>query len=281
MNVGFIGLGKIGKAIAGRLIEKGTPLTIYNRTASKAEGLDATVAATPAAACAGKVIFLCLFDSAAVEDVLTGDDGLLQLDLSGKIIVDLTTNHFEDAEGFADTISALGASYVEAPVIGSVIPAAKGALTVLVSGDEAAYEKVLSYLQIIGNTIFYLGEPGLASRMKLVNNMVLGSFMAAIAEGLSLGVSAGFTPETVLQVLEAGAGQSLVLTAKKTKLLENDFSPHFSVGAIFKNLHYMQDLAKQMGRPAFTCSTAKELFAMAIKQGLEDEDFSAVYEALK
>ena len=281
MNVGFIGLGNIGKAIAGRLIEKGIPLTVYNRTASKTEGLDAAVAATPAAACAGEVIFLCLFDSAAVEEILTGDDGLLQLDLSGKTIVDLTTNHFEDAEGFADTISALGASYVEAPVIGSVIPAAKGALTVLVSGDEAAYEKVLSYLQIIGSTIFYLGEPGMASRMKLVNNMVLGSFMAAIAEGLSLGVAAGFTPETVLQLLEAGAGNSMVLSAKKAKLLENDFSPHFSVGAIFKDLHYMQDLAKQMGRPAFTGSTAKELFAMAIKQGLEDEDFSAVYEALK
>lgn len=281
MNVGFIGLGNIGKAIAKRLLEKGIPLTVYNRTGSKAEGLDATIAATPTAACGGEVVFLCLFDSVAVEEVLTGDDGLLELDLSGKIIVDLTTNHFDDAEGFADTITALGGSYLEAPVIGSVVPASKGSLTVLVSGEEETYEKVLPYLQIIGSTIFFLGEPGLASRMKLVNNMVLGSFMTALAEGLSLGVSAGFTPETVLQVLEAGAGQSLVLTAKKAKLLENDFSPHFSVGAIYKDLHYMQDLARHMGRPMFTGSTAKELFAMAVKQGLEDEDFSAVYEALK
>lgn len=281
MKAGFIGLGNIGKAIAGRLIEKGVDLTVYNRTLEKAAGLSAAIAEPPALVGENDTIFLCLFDSDAVEEVLTGDGGLMEADLAGKVIVDLTTNHFSEAENFHDLVSNLGGSYLEAPVVGSVIPASSGLLTVLVSGDEDVFSDTLPFLEMIGKNIFYLGDPGLASRMKLINNLVLGSFMAVLAEALTFGEAAGFDKGKVMEVLEAGAGSSMVLNAKKAKLLEEDFSPHFSVSAIFKDLHYLQDLAHHLGKPLFTGSVTKELFAMAVARGLEDRDFSAVYEALR
>ncbi len=281
MRAGFAGLGNLGKAVAGRLIDAEVNLTVWNRTPGKAAGLRAQQADTPAELTGLDVIFLCLFDSEAVEEVLTGEGGLLEGDLSGKVIVDLSTNHFLEAEGFHDLVAGLGGSYLEAPVVGSIVPASKGLLTILVSGDRDIFQNILPLLEILGKNIFYLGEPGLASRMKLVNNLVLGSFMAALAEALSLGIAAGLDKERVLEVLEAGAGNSMVLTAKKGKLLDEDFSPHFAVSAIFKDLHYTQDLARYLGRPLFTGSIAKELFGMGVARGFENEDFCSVFKVLK
>jgi 3-hydroxyisobutyrate dehydrogenase len=281
MKAGFIGLGKIGKPIARHLIDAGVELTVYNRTTEKAAGLSAAIAESPAQVCENDTVFLCLFDSDAVEEVFTGDGGLLEADLSGKVIVDLTTNHFSEAENFHDRVAVLGGSYLETPVIGSVVPASSGQLTILVSGGEDTFNMTLPFLKIVGKKIFYLGEPGLASRMKLINNMVLGSFMTALAEALAFGEIAGFEKNRVLEILESGAGSSMLLNAKREKLLEEDFSPHFSVSAILKDLHYVQDLARQLGRPLFTGTMAEELFAAAVSKGMGDRDLSAVYEVLK
>lgn len=141
-------------------------------------------------------------------------------------------------------IKAKGGRYVEAPVLGSTVPASLGNLTVLVSEIQSGYEEALPYLQLIGKNIFYLGSPGWATKMKLVNNLLLGNFMASIAEALVFGEEIGLEKEKVLDILAAGAGNSGVLNAKREKLLQEDFSAQFSSALIYKDLHYMQDLAK-------------------------------------
>jgi 3-hydroxyisobutyrate dehydrogenase len=282
LKAGFIGLGHLGRAMAERLLKEGVELTVWNRTKKKAEGLGADSAESPAALSArADVLFLNLFDSAAVRSVMEGKGGLLEGDLKGKTIIDTTTNHFTDVVSFHETFRENGAYYLESPVLGSVVPASRGALTVLVSGQREAFDRALPYLEKIGGHIYFLGAPALATKMKLINNLVLGAFMASIAEALAFGEKAGMDREQVLDILKAGAGNSVVLDAKRDKLLTEDFSTHFSAALMYKDLHYMQDLARQMRWPLFTGSTVKELFAMTFPRGLDSLDFSAVYSALK
>lgn len=166
-------------------------------------------------------------------------------------------------------------------MLGSVIPASQGALTVLASGEKDAYEKALPYLQKIGKNIFYLEKPTLSTKMKLVNNLILGTFMATIAEALAFGEAAGVEKSEVLDVLAAGAGSSGVLNAKRDKLAKEDFSPQFQSALIYKDLHYLVDLAFDLKRPLFTGSVVKELYGMTFSRGEEKLDFSALCKILK
>jgi len=282
MHLGFIGLGHLGKAIAGRLLDCGHTLTVWNRSAGKAEGLRATVAASPAEVVRqADIVFICLFDSAAVRAVLTQDQGLLAADLKGKIVVDHTTNHFREVLAIHDLCAQAGAIYLEAPVLGSVVPASQGALTVLVSGKEEGFNRARPVLENVGKHLFHLAEAGLATKMKLINNLALGSFMATLAEAVAFAEGVGIGKETVLDILNVGGGQSLVLNAKKAKLLAEDFSPHFSNALIYKDLHCLQDLAYESRRPLFTGAVTKELFGRAIAEGMSELDFASVYALFK
>lgn len=282
MEVGFIGLGNLGRAIASRLIDCGYNLIVWNRTLSKCEGLGAqTTKSISEVVISVDVVFLCLFDSSAVRSVLTGKDGLLAGNVKDKVIVDITTNHYREVLDFYGICKDAGATYMECPVLGSVVPARNGSLTVLVSGEEAGYERIRSILQCIGKHIFYLKEPSLATKMKLINNLTLGSFMATIAEAVCLGEEVGIEKKTVLDILSVGGGDSLVLNAKKEKLLNEDFSTHFSSALIYKDLHFLQDLAYELKKSLFTGSVVKELFAKTFDAGISNQDFSAIYKLLK
>jgi 3-hydroxyisobutyrate dehydrogenase len=282
MKTGFIGLGHLGKAMAKRLISEGTDLIVWNRTKEKAAELEVEVADTPASLIArADIVFLNLFDSDAVMSVLTGKSGLLEGGCKDKIIIDTTTNHFEKVLHFHKLLKDCGGHYLETPVLGSVLPASQGALTVLVSGARDIYERTRPLLEIIGKNIFYLERPALAIKTKLINNLVLGAFMAALSEAIAFGEKAGLEKATVIDILSAGAGSSLVLNAKKEKLLREDFSTHFSSALIYKDLHYLQDLARSMNVPLFTGSVTKELYGMTFAKGIADLDLSAVYKIMK
>lgn len=281
-KTGFIGLGHLGEAMAKRLISEGVDLVVWNRTVQKGKDLGVELAASPAGvADRADIVFLNLFDSTAVRQVLTGPGGLLEGDVAGKLIVDTTTNHFLDVLGFHDVCSAKGCAYIEAPVLGSVIPASRGNLTILVSGEAGAFEKAEPYLRKLGANIFFLGEKGLANRMKLVNNLVLGTFMAVIAEATALGERSGIERGTVLDILAAGAGNSGVMNAKKERILNEDFTTHFSAALIYKDLHYLQDLARTLRVPLFTGAATKEIFALTFRENKDPLDMSVVYEVIK
>jgi 3-hydroxyisobutyrate dehydrogenase len=282
MHLGFIGFGHLGTAIAGRLLACNHTITAWNRTPRRLENLSVATVDSPAAvAKAVDLVFLCLFDSAAVDAVLNHDGGLLSGNVNGKVIVDLSTNHFDAVTAFYKNCRDAGAIYLESPVLGSVIPAAKGALTVLVSGDKGGYEQALRVLENIGQPVFYLKEETLATKMKLINNLALGNFMATLAEALSFGEEVGIAKKTVLDILANGGGQSLVLNAKSAKLQAEDWSTHFSSALIYKDLHCLQDLAYRLQKPLFTGAVAKELFGKTMNEGFGQEDFSAVYKLFK
>lgn len=282
MSVGFIGLGNLGTAIAKRVSEMGEEVRVWNRTREKAHKLGLESLFSPKELVKNcDIIVICLFDSNGVRDVLTQENGLLSADLQGKTIIDLTTNHFKDVVAFHKMVKENGGNYLESPVFGSVVPASKGEVTIVVSGEESVFHASKPLLEKFGKSIFFLGAPGLASKMKLINNLCLGSFMATIAESTALGEACGIDKKDILDILGVGGGKSLVLAAKTQKLIDEDFSPHFSNAAINKDLHCLQDLAYSMNRPLYTGSIVKELFSKMKMMGKGDEDFCSIYQLFK
>ena len=148
-------------------------------------------------------------------------------------------------------------------------------------GDEEAFLKVKSIMEKLCSNIFYVGKAGDASRIKLINNIVLGGFMDLLAEAVAIGERFGFPKDLIIDILSKGAGKSAILDVKKDKLLSEDFSTHFSVDLIYKDLHYAQDMLKEKNLFSFTLSAIKESYGLARNKGLGSLDFSAIYRVFK
>lgn len=282
MAIGFIGLGNLGTAITTRLSQLGETLVVYNRNIEKIKDLGYEIVSSPKEILQKcDVIFLCLFDSEAVKQILLGDNGLLCEELKGKTIIDLTTNHYEDVLEFHKLVNDFGGNYLENPVFGSVAPALKGELTVVSSGKIEVLEAVKPILEKIAKEIFHLPVPSGATKMKLINNLCLGSFMATLAECTALAESCEIPKAKALEILGVGGGQSLVLKAKTQKLIDEDFSAHFSNNAINKDLHLLQDLAYNLQQPLYSACLPKELFSKMKMMGKGEEDFSSIYQLFK
>jgi len=282
MAIGFIGLGNLGQAIAKRLTDVGEELTIYNRTRAKVEDLGYKIVNSPKELIEKcDTVFMCLFESSAVKNIFEMENGLLSANLEGKTIIDLTTNHFEEVLNFHKQIDEKGGEYLESPIFGSVAPALQGLVTIVTSGKKETYESCRPLLEKIGKEIFYLKDEGQASKMKLINNLCLGSFMATLAECTALGEACDIEKAKLLEILGVGGGQSLVLKAKTQKLIEEDFSAHFSNNAIYKDLHTLQDLAYSKNQPLYTATVPKELFGKMKKDGKGEEDFCSIYQLFK
>ena len=282
MKIGFIGLGNLGQAICTRLASQNIELTIYNRNKEKIKDLPYEKVNTPKELLINcDVIFLCLFDSLAVKQILTTDNGLLCEELKGKTIIDLTTNHYEDVLEFHKLVNDFNGNYLENPVFGSVAPALKGELTVVSSGKTEVFEVVKPILEKIAKEIFHLPTPSSATKMKLINNLCLGSFMATLAECTALAENCEIPKAKALEILGVGGGQSLVLKAKTQKLIDEDFSAHFSNNAINKDLHLLQDLAYNLKLPLYSAAIPKELFSKMKMMGKGEEDFSSIYQLFK
>jgi 3-hydroxyisobutyrate dehydrogenase len=281
MKAGFIGLGTLGRAMARRLIVEGVDLTVWNRTEEKALVLGVQTAQTPVELLASNdILFLSLFDSSAVEAVLFGRDGLLEGELRGKVIVDMTTNHYDAVPRFYQALAEREGYYLECPVLGSVVPAEQGNLTLLIGGQKEAIDRIVPYVEKLARYIFYFDKEGLANKMKLINNFVLGTFMATIAQAVAYGEAAGLPRSQVLDILAAGAGNSGVLNAKKEKLTREDWGTHFSVGLIHKDLRYLRDLVNAAHAPDALLGAVQDLFGRSMER-YADCDFSAVYNIAK
>ena len=282
MKIGFIGLGSLGRAIATRLVSQGHELLVWNRTASKAAGLSATLAKSPSeVASEVHVVFLCLFDSPAVESVLSGPGGICSIDPSGKIICDITTNHFAKVSEFHKLIADKGGQYLETPVLGSVAPALSGNLVALISGGEQAYASVRPVIEQMSSKQFYFPQIGAATKMKLINNVLLGAFMTSIAEATVLAETSGIAKEKALEILSAGAGNSAVMNAKRDAILAENFAPTFAAATIHKDLTYLHELAVHLDVSDAMASAAREAFGEAIKRGLGGQDLAVVYKSLQ
>ncbi|NPA52879.1 MAG: NAD(P)-dependent oxidoreductase [Aquificae bacterium] len=281
VKIGWIGLGHMGLPMATNLYKAGYDVKVWNRSLGKAiesglpyvESLEDLLEDRD-------VIITMLFDSSSVEEVYQKiiNSGK---SIKGKVFIDMTTIYPETAKRIAEMLIKEGAEFLEAPVIGSVIPAEKGLLTIVVSGDKEIFERYYDIFSVLGKQIFYLGDYGMASTMKLVNNTVLGNFLSSLCEALVLAEKSGISRKMALSVLANGAGKSMILDAKMEKLLNEDYQTHFSVNLIHKDLSYAVDLAQEVKVPIVITSTSHQLYNGARAYNLGDLDFSAVLEVYK
>ena len=280
-TVGIAGLGRMGYPIAANILQSGFPTLVWNRSGDKAAGLlerGAMWAETPSAmAQTADIVLTSLADPVAVESVYFGPDGLLDRARSGTILVDLSTGSPSLARRIAAAARERGATFLDAPVAGSIKAATDGQLGIMVGGDRAAFERCGAVFSAIGKAAYYLGENGSGATMKLVSNAILATIVQALAEGVALGEKAGLDPADIFTVLGASSAAAPVVAAKAATVTERAYLPAaFTLALMQKDLWLVLSLANELQVPMPATSIAHDMVLAANATGKSGFDFSAV-----
>ncbi len=277
-KLGFIGVGNMGMPMAQRLIVAGYNLVIYDINPAKITALGATAAASPkAVADAAEIVLLSLPVPAAVRDVVAG----LAEGTRAKIVVDLSTTGRDTIVELSSLLSTRGITLVDAPVSGGVTGAAKGTLAVMVAGPEAACAQVKPILDVIGR-VFLVGDTaGQGQVMKVLNNQLSATAMAATAEVMIVGVKAGLDARTMLDVLNASSGRNTATTDKFPRaVVDRSFNFGFRAVLLAKDVKLCRALAESLHMP-FSIGTAVEAVWAHAAEQLGDGDFTRIVEVLE
>jgi 3-hydroxyisobutyrate dehydrogenase len=281
-RLAFLGLGRMGAPMAGRLSHAGHELVVWSRTPAHAEALAdrAEVATSPADAGAkAELAITMLADGGALEEVVLGRDGLGEGLGPGSLLIDMSTVGPSAARKVAEALEPRGVAFVDAPVAGSVGPAGEGTLAIMVGGEAAEVERARPLLAVLGDPerTWHLGPVGAGQAAKLMVNLVLGGVMAAVAEGFTLGRVLGLSPDDALDVLEGASVATQTVRSKRDKLRSGDFGgTGFRLGLMHKDLLLALDAAKAARASLPGTERVAELFAGAKGQSLADQDYAAV-----
>jgi 3-hydroxyisobutyrate dehydrogenase-like beta-hydroxyacid dehydrogenase len=277
--VGFIGLGLMGAPMAGRLLDQGFALAVYNRTPQKADSLrarGASVASNPKSlAESSGVICLMLADTHAVRSVMDGPAGLSAGLGPGKTVLNLGTVGREAAIALSTQVHGTGADYLDAPVLGSIQPAAAGELLIFAAGEAPAIERCGPILRALSRRIFHLGAVGQASSMKLVANMLLARYTEALAEVLVLAQGLRLDPQQVFEIIQASALASPMWEKGKALLLGPP-PLHFPMRHMTKDLRLLDEEVDRLGLALPCHETVLATFQEAVQAGLGDRDYSEI-----
>jgi 2-hydroxy-3-oxopropionate reductase len=277
-TVGFIGLGIMGKPMAENLIEAGYDVVAYNRTREKAEQLDgAAVAETPKeVAERSDVIITMLPDSPQVEEVIAGEDGVLDGIKKGALVVDMSTISPVVTEGLADKASERGASTLDAPVSGGDVGAIDGTLSIMVGGSEEDFERALPLFEVMGKTVTHVGPVGTGQVVKAANQIVVALTIEAVSEALVLGSKGGVPPEKILDVLGGGLAGNKVMEVKREKMLDHSFDPGFRVELHHKDLGIALAAGREYGVNLPVTAIVDQMLETLKMRGRGDQDHSAL-----
>lgn len=279
-RVAFLGLGLMGKAMAGRLLAAGYPVVVWNRTRAKADELLARGAVwseSPAAAAAhAEVLCSMVADDAALGAVVLGRQGALAGATEKTIHVDFSTVSPRASASLAKAYGERGAAFLHSPVLGSRQGAADGTLLLFVGGPRAAYDRVKEMLDCFGQRRWYFEEVTQATHMKLAANLLLVSLMGSLVHGLVFAAKAGLSATRLLEVVEASALNAPMLPRKGRTILAHDFEPNFFLAHMLKDIHLILDAAAALAVPLPMLAALRELYVAGQAQGLGEQDYSAV-----
>ncbi|HID85760.1 MAG TPA: NAD(P)-dependent oxidoreductase [Anaerolineae bacterium] len=281
MRVGLIGLGNMGRPMARNLLKAGFELTVHNRSRPPVEEMvragarGATSPREVAQHC--EVLLTSLPTPPVVEEVLLGEGGALAGAKPGDIFVDTSTIDPSTARRIAAATRERGVEFLDAPVSGGTTGAAAATLTVMVGGDEGAFERARPVLEAIGRNIHYLGPSGSGCIVKLCNQILVGINQAAVAEALVLGAKAGVDPEAMYEVLSTSLGTSAVLQrAAPNFILKGQFEPGFTIDLLYKDLQLATGLGKETGVRLLLTNLAQQVYEEARALGWGGKDVAAV-----
>jgi 3-hydroxyisobutyrate dehydrogenase-like beta-hydroxyacid dehydrogenase len=278
--VGLIGLGLMGKPMGMNLLKAGFSLTVWNRTASRADELvaaGAKLAPSPRELGANSEIVLSIVsDPAALEEVLWGQKGAMQGFQRGSIYVDSSTVSPTLARKVASACVERGVRFLDAPVTGGDWGAKKGELVFMVGGDAATLTEIEPVLRVLGKKWFQLGPNGAGQIVKLAMNLILALQVDALAEALALVTAAGLQGEKLVEVMQSSMARSGVLDIKSQNFLKGDYTPSFPLRLMHKDMRLALELAQQTHVELPATEAAFKTYSTVKEAAKEDLDYSAV-----
>jgi 2-hydroxy-3-oxopropionate reductase len=280
IKVGYIGLGLMGRSIAGNILKAGFPLVVHNRSRAAVDELTA-LGATPANSPAEvarqvDVVFTNLPDTPDVESVVLGADGILAGAHPGLIFVDNSTIKPAASRQLADQLYEKGVLSLDAPVSGGDIGARNATLTIMVGGLAEALDRVMPVFQAMGKTITHVGESGAGQIAKAANQIMVAAQMVAMGELLIFAQQAGADPAKVVEAIKAGAAQCWALDIKPPRLFAGNRSPGFKAYMQAKDLNIVMETAREFGIPLPGTAANTQLFNAMLQMGMGELDNSAV-----
>jgi len=284
-RVALMGLGVMGSGMAGQLLEHGFPLSVYNRTSSRAipfEQKGARVAKSPAdAAKDAEVVVSMVADDRASREVWLGKAGALDTASPGRVLVECSTLSLSWVRELGAAARERGCGFLDAPVTGTRPQAASGELLFLVGGDALTLEGARPVLRAMSRNIVHIGPQGSGALLKLINNYLCGVQAASLAEGVALIERSGLNRESALEILTNGAGGSPLIKALSARMTARTYDVNFTLDLMLKDLEYAGREASDQAIRLPTGSAAERLFRQAQERGWGQKDFSSVAEGLR
>jgi 2-hydroxy-3-oxopropionate reductase len=284
MNVGFIGLGTMGRPMAGRLLDRSHELFVHSRKPAPAELLDKGARdcrSSKEVAANSDVIILMVPDTPDVEAVLFGTDGVGAGLSAGKTVVDMSSISPIFTKEFARRINDLGCDYLDAPVSGGEIGAKQGTLTIMVGGTEAVFERVKPLFELMGTNITLVGGNGDGQTAKVANQIIVALTIEAVAEALLFASKAGADPAKVRKALMGGFASSRILEVHGERMINRTFNPGFRIELHQKDLNLALSGARSLKMSLPNTATCQELFSACAAHGGAGWDHSAMARALE
>ncbi len=286
-RIGFIGLGIMGKPMARNLLKAGYPLVVYNRSRSAMDELaadGAAIAASPKAiAQQVDVVISCVSDSPDVDAIALGSNGIIEGAKPGLLYVDMSTIAPATARKVYAALKEKGVDALDAPVSGGDIGAQQGTLSIMVGGDEPAFQRALPILQAMGKNIVYIGEAGAGQVTKACNQIVVALTVQAVAEALTLAKKSGVDVARVREALLGGFAQSRVLEVHGQRILDGNFQPGFKLNLHRKDMNIVLQTGRELNLPLFGSAQVTSMMdsLLALGKGeLDNAALATLYELL-
>lgn len=279
--VGFIGLGVMGKSMAGHILNGGYPLYVYTRTKEKAaELLDkgAIWAATPKEiAHQAKYVFTIIGTPNDVEEVYLGENGLITNGKENTYFIDMTTSSPTLAQRLYEEGKKKGIHVLDAPVSGGDIGAKEARLAIMVGGDQKDFDTVLPLFQLMGKNIAYFGKAGSGQHTKMANQIAIAPTMIGVCESLIYAKKAGLNVQKVVDLISTGAAASFSLSSYAPRILKEDYSPGFFIKHFIKDMTIALNEAEKMNLDLPGLTLAKQMYEKLAKMGEENSGTQALY----
>jgi 3-hydroxyisobutyrate dehydrogenase-like beta-hydroxyacid dehydrogenase len=287
-TIAFLGLGVMGGPMAGHLAKAGFPLRVYNRTPAKAQawlqahaGMNVTAAATPREAAQGaEFIFSCVGNDHDLRAITTGPDGAFHGMAKNTVLIDHTTTSATIAQELGQIAKAAGIHFLDAPVSGGQNGAINGTLTVMVGGDQTAFERAKPIAAPFSKAFTHVGENGKGQLTKMVNQICVAGLVQGLAEGINFGKRAGLDMHLVLDIITKGAAQSWQMENRGKTMVEGKFDFGFAVDLMRKDLNLCLDESQKNGAPLPITALIDQFYSDIQRMGGQRWDTSSLIKRL-
>jgi 2-hydroxy-3-oxopropionate reductase len=279
-KIGFIGVGIMGRPMAGHLAKAGNQVLTFSRSNAFVEGCTPAKSLAELTA-ASDVVILMLPDTPDVAAVLFGDGGVASALGKGKTVIDMSSISPTETKRFAARIRELGCDYLDAPVSGGEVGAKGATLTIMVGGSQQAFDRVKPLFELMGKNVTLIGENGAGQTCKVANQIIVAATIEAVGEALLFASKAGADPAMVRQALMGGFASSRILEVHGERMIKRNFAPGFRIALHQKDLNLALSGAQELGISLPATSTCQQLFNAVVASGGAGLDHSGMVQALE